>query len=373
MADETTLTEAPEVQSPTGSLQGVTISANASAEEQAKAIMDAGRRQVPLQYEKTEELKEVPAAAPEAKAEETATPEETPTENPLLAAIRGEAKTPAEVPEEVKSWLTKAGYEADILERVPTLVAEKTKLEQEIADLKADQAYLDELSEEAKNVIAMDREGKDWKKEVLSKPTLDWRLTFEKQDKKTLLDTYAKGKVSQEDWEEYTAEDPDPGTKRFVDAVIEGTKLLYDKDRTDVTTYRERSTKEQQEVVERFNNSLNKGLEYAYATVPGSRAYTEDIKKAITGLRDHFYEKDGVTLKPTAALDAWFVTQREAIMQAKEAKLKVEAQNAATISTLRRTEEKKPLPKGNVNGSGTEKTAEQQAQELMQSRFPGRR
>jgi len=63
----------------------------------------------------------------------------------------------------------------------------------------------------------MDLDGKDWKKEVVEARPHDikYQLTFEKQDKKALADAYAKGEITDDQWEDYNDSHPDPMNKKF--------------------------------------------------------------------------------------------------------------------------------------------------------------
>ena len=85
----------------------------------------------------------------------------------------------------------------------------------------------------------------------------------------------------------------------------------------------------------------------------------------------HFFEKDGFTLKPTAAFDAWTLTRLNELTEAKVAKAKVETQNAANIDLLRRTGAKQASLSTKEAASEGTKTPKQMADELMKKTMAG--
>lgn len=316
----------------------------------------------------------VNAAADTEVVAEEATPAEE-AAHPLSAFLAGgatEAK-PIAVPKAVSEWFTKQGITdpASVLGELPKLRTSVASLQADVEKQKADLALYDGLDEEAKNVVRMSLAGENWKEKVLSRPSLDYTLPFEKQDKKAMLDLYAKGKVSEDDMEEYLSEDGDAKSKALVEAVLEKAELLYSKDKEDVTTYGAKRTAEIKAQEEKQQASLDASLAYVYSKVPGSQSYKDEITKAITGLRDHFFEKDGFTLKPTAAFDAWTLTRLNELTEAKVAKAKVETQNAANIDLLRRTGAKQASLSTKEAASEGTKTPKQMADELMTKTMAG--
>jgi len=290
--------------------------------------------------------------------------------NPLLAFIAGDTKE-LEIPEAVAKFFQDSGLgdASEVIKTLPVLRKEAEASKAELEKTKKELDLLENLSPEAKNVIAMDLEGKDWRKEVASRPSLDWRLTFDKQDKRAIADAYAKGKITQEEWEDYTSDDPDPTNKKFVDAVLEGAKTFYEKDRDNVVSGQTKAKQEREEQVAKHQASLNASLEHVFATVPGSRALKDEIVQSVTDLHKHFYEDDGVSLKPDAAFNAWFLKNRDAILGASELRMRKRAQDDATLSTLRRAEEKKVIPMRGNSAAPPEKTPEQQAREVFDGRL----
>lgn len=302
------------------------------------------------------------AEEPEQEAEEEAEDDV----HPLLGLAQGRKPKGAdlEVPESVATWFkeNKLGDVGKILKEYPTLRAAMTKQGDEITALKRDQEFLGKLSPEARNVVDMDLAGKDWKKEVVSRPSLDYRLTFDKQNKQRLAEAYAPGEVTAEQREEAEMEDADPVVKRLVDAVDKRVRMLYERDRDDVMNYQQRTRAELEAHSKAYEASRGKSLQYVFDYVTGSEAYKDEIEKAVDDLNSLFFEKDG-TLRHDAALNAWFVQNRDRFLQAKETAMRQEAKDEAKRDLLRRSKDRKPLPKS--TGNGMEKTAEQTAKELF--------
>ena len=312
------------------------------------------------------------------EAEKPATTEAG-AEHPLRSFLAGDAvpDKPVTVPKTVSEWLAKHGVNdpAEILTELPKLRNTVKELTANVEKQKADLGVFDKLSEEAKNVIRMDLDGEDWKKKVLSRPSLDYSKDFDKQDKKTMLDLYGGGKVSDEDLEEYLDDDGDPKTKAFVEAVLDKASILYNKDKEDVTTYGAKRTAEIARVQEASKKSYQASLEHVFKQVPGSQAYKEEIEEAAKGLNDHFFEKDGVTWKPTALLDAWMLKKFPELLQARTGKAKTEARNEADLDLLRRTPEKRASMATKSGGADGGKTPQDIADELTRNalNFPGSR
>ena len=366
MADETV----PEVseQDPAAIAEGLM---NAALRDTSKPwtppVAEVAAASEVAEEEATEEVADV-AADTEVVAEEAAPAEGAP--HPLSAFLAGgaaEAK-PIAVPKAVSEWFTKQGITdpASVLGELPKLRTSVASLQADVEKQKADLALYDGLDEEAKNVVRMSLAGENWKEKVLSRPSLDYTLPFEKQDKKAMLDLYAKGKVSEDDMEEYLSDDGDAKSKALVEAVLEKAELLYSKDKEDVMTYGAKRTAEIKAQEEKQQASLDASLAYVYSKVPGSQSYKDEITKAITGLRDHFFEKDGFTLKPTAAFDAWKLTRLNELTEAK-----VETQNAANIDLLRRTGAKQASLSTKEAASEGTKTPTQMADELMTKTMAG--
>lgn len=287
-----------------------------------------------------------PAEPQEEPPQEEAAPA-TGGENPLVAFYGGGAEQAAQqvkVPKSVSEWFEKQGY-GD----VPTVLAERTKYKGDLDALatKYNEAekrvsMLDKLSVEARNVLEMDLEGKDWK-QVLQRPSLDFTVEPDKADAKQLVDTYAKGKVSEDDWAEFNDKDGDPVVKDKVEAIIDKAKMLYAKDRDEAVNYTKRQQEAYQKKEAAYKESYNKSLEHVYNTVPGSKAYQKQIEEAFATLNDHFFEKDGVTVKPTALLDAWRLKNLDVLLASKIQKVKQEASDEAQIDLARRTPQKQAV------------------------------
>jgi hypothetical protein len=293
-----------------------------------------------------------------------------PAVHPLLA-IRDGGTTVKDIriPKDVETFFEKQGLgkASEIIKELPRLRTEKQALEAQVQELSNKTSFLSNLSEEALNVIRMDLEKKDWKKEVLSRPSLDFRLTFDKQDKKKLAEQYAKDEpISAEEWEAYE-NDSDPTTKRLVGAILKTVETAYNADRTAATTYGEKTKAEREAVQQKYTASKQAALDYVKQNVGnGVEAYMEEIEKGIDELETLFYEKDGVTLRPDAGFNVFLLKNKDLLLGAHVEKAKVQAQDQATKDVLRRIPEREVARQvRSANQSKVSKTPKETAEQII--------
>jgi hypothetical protein len=144
--------------------------------------------------------------------------------------------------------------------------------------------------------------GGDWKA-VLSSPAIDFSKDVSGIDSKKLVDTFSPGKISEEDWQEYSDPEGDPNVRRLVDSVIETSKAAF----TNAKSEKERSAQQavqlQQQRNEAYSTSLGKSKEIfqsEYSTIdPDAMAQMDDVftKEGVVSL---FFNNDG-----TAKEDAY--------------------------------------------------------------------
>ena len=295
-----------------------------------------------------------------------------PLRSRLLGTDKEEVKKEVKVSKPVKEWFAGIGVQDPVklvTEELPALRTRTATLEQELGVAKKDLEYISRLSPEAMNVIQMDLEKKDWK-QVLARPSVDFKLPFEKQDPQAMAASYAKDKISQQDWEEYNGRDCDPRTKMYVEAVLDKAKMLYEKDQDESNNYISNRAKENQERTKKYNESVELAVSNLLASVPGAQAQEKRIRGFLTpdAVLGMFFNNDG-TLKTDAPENLWLVADREAILSGKAQRIKEKVEQDASRDRLKRTSEKAVAPK---RGSGAvakdkETTGLQKARSVLDS------
>lgn len=280
------------------------------------------------------------------KKAEAVIPTETEEEHPLAKRLFGDkqevATSQEKAPAPVKEWFSKIGI-ADpdaLIAEVPKLRTQYAEAKKELDIKTADLSYLAKLSTEAKNIIQHEIDGKPWK-HIVARPEVDYSVAFKKQDPLAMLESYAKGKVTQEQFEEYKDRDGDPQTKAYVEAVLEKAELLYERDADDSNNYISRRTEEVNAIHQAQEQSLKDAMENLVITVPGAKNHANRIQGLITPdkILGLFFNADG-TVKLSAPEDVWLLTDRDAILGSKQARMKADVEHRTTVDALRRTSER---------------------------------
>ena len=321
--------------------------------------------------EETEEGQVEDGAAP--AATKTVTEDADDKEHPLIKLMRGgaaPAEKAVEVPAPVQTWLKSQGIEdvSAFMAEVPQLREQNAALTKKAEEATKNLSFLEKLSPEARNVLAMDLDGKDWKKEVIEARPHDikYQLTFEKQDKKVLAEAYAKGEITDDQWEDYNDSHPDPMNKKYIDAVLKRVEIQYNGDRQASVSYSDNRNKEIKERNDKHEKSHSATMAYVHKVVPGSEAYAEDIKKSLADLQSLFFEEDGVSYKPDAGLNAWLIANKDLVLGTRDKRIVAQAKDDATMDLVKRMPAKDAAKKLRSDGGGSvEKTAEQIASDLM--------
>ena len=268
------------------------------------------------------------------------------------------------VPKAAIDWAAKQKIDLlSVLNEHPKLSEEVATLRTRAAEMEADIAALDRLSPDLQSLIVMDLEGKDWRKERSSRPDLNMNLTFEKQDPKAVLDFYAKGKVTEDQLKEYLDPDGDQRDKAIVEARLDAAKLLYDADRTKAVDYAKTKRAQDEEIMQRRTASREASIAHVIKTVPGAASRKDEITASLDDLSQFFYEKDGVTYKADAALNAWVLKNRDLILKTMSKRATQAAEESATVNLMRRTDAKKAST-AQRNGSGASAVPESPEQRV---------
>lgn len=225
---------------------------------------------------------------------------ETPTDN------SNEGNTEIDSFSDFDSLLKEVGVEDKI--GLKTKIEQWQGLEPQLEESQKAVSEIDQalksLSPELYAAMQANLKGEDWRGILESAPNLDLTKSAEDVETRKLVDTFYPGKFTEDDWEEYNAEDGDPSIKKAVDIVSLTAKDKFEAKKREYSTTVERDMQSRQEKAEKFNSSLQKANEYLKREMPGiDEKYLSQLNTKITkeGITSHFYNEDG-TLKETAAL-----------------------------------------------------------------------
>ena len=294
--------------------------------------------------------------------------------HPLARRAFGGGDEPAvkvEIPKPVNDWFTKNGLgdAATVMAEIPQLRSSIAERDQQLAEANKNLEYLARLSPEAMNVVQMDLDGQDWKKAgPMARPNLDFRRTFEKQDPKAMVELYAKSvDITKEMWDEFESEEGDPRDKALVQSALALAKSHYEKDAADSTGYLKKRKEDAEAFTKRYNESVGSTMANLIAQEPGARAHEKKIRESLTQEKvlSMFFNADG-SVRPDAAMNAWWVLDREAIMGAKTSALTRKAEADAQRKHLDRTPDRNLTPgKGTGKDGHDQLTGLQRAQQLV--------
>lgn len=137
--------------------------------------------------------------------------------------------------------------------------------------------------------------GSDWRA-ALNSPAIDFSKDASSVDSKKLVEAFAPGKISDEDWEEYSDPDGDPTVKRLVDSVIETSKAAFTNKKNEKQQSAQLEVEKQQKRNEMFSTSLDKSrenLKSGYSSIdPSALAQIDDVFKK-QGIASLFFNNDG--------------------------------------------------------------------------------
>jgi len=201
---------------------------------------------------------------------------------------------------------------------------------------------------EAVNAYA---QGKDWRS-TLATPTVDFSKDAAAIDVKTLVDAFAPGKITAEDWQEYNDPEGDQNVKRLVNSVIETSKSAFTNTKQQKQQSAQQEVQKQQQRVQEFNTSLvnaKQALETEYSNID-PRAVSE-IEDAFTSNKflSLFFEENG-TLKKDAFVNYAMAKHGKNLVAQFEAAAMRKAQNTVTQDILERTPE---TPRDNRGSAST--------------------
>src|ERR1700754_2443927 len=204
-----------------------------------------------------------PAEVPntEASTEEVAQEEEdvdvtveADANSALYAHITGGQPQTIKVPKRTTDWLIKNGYD---VKEVVNLKRDKERyavVEKERDEYKGQIDQIAQVSPELKEALRKELAGDhSWKKDIARTAGLNFAKPVQEQSKKVLLDTFLPGKVSEEQWKEYTDVDGDARDKAFVETMLETASDRYNAEQASFTA----RSQQQREAAEAWQKNWN--------------------------------------------------------------------------------------------------------------------
>jgi len=314
---------------------------------------------------KTEEPAEEPKQEePKAEEEEKKTEEEEKKEeavkinSPLFG---GDKKLDNNKNEEPKALNFENAEEINNFVKESTGFDDLQSLIDNSAETKEKLSNFDKLSgenEQLKNVFAnMPSElyqavdsflkGNDWKTPIMSTPNLDFTKDVADQDTKSLVESYFPGQFTAEEWEDYSSEEPDPGTKKAIEIAIQNAKGKFGAQKTELDGYRQKEIESASIKQKAMTDSVAKSITHLQSSFEGlDKGYISKVQDdlSVQGLNQLFFNEDG-TFKEDAALSYVMATEGFNLMEQYKGIAMRQAETKERQSIIERTP---PKPKPNT-------------------------
>ena len=193
--------------------------------------------------------------------------------------------------------------------------------------------------------------GEDWKTPIFSKPNLDFNKSLENQGDKALVESYHPGKVTQEDWEDYHSDEPDPGLKKGIDFAIENSRTRFQADKQELESFKGEQIKQADAQIALVNKSIERSISHLKKNIEGvDDSYISQTKNNMTiqKVSELFFEPDG-TFKEGAALAMSMAEHGYDMLEQYKVIATHQAESKERQTVLDRTPEK-PKAKGKSEG-----------------------
>lgn len=217
------------------------------------------------------------------------------------------------------------------------------------------EAIFEKMPEELYAGIEAWGKGQDWKKVITSRPSFDYTLPAEKQDKKALIETYFPGEFSEDDWNNYNDKDGDPAIKKAIGIAEKQSQAAYVNDQKKFSDQRakiQRQAEERQALLTSSIKSSVEQLKTAFPDLP-SNVVTEIEKDLVSGAyRSLFFDDNGAITPEGATRLALAKHGKDAIDAISKSRANQAVSNER-LELLSRTPEKLEQQKG----SGSSETA----------------
>jgi hypothetical protein len=327
---------------------------------------------------------EAPAAdnvAAEESGNEPQTGDEAPAENTLdseMFSMKADEKTEENKGEDLgfdsfedfDNFLSESDFgitKDNIREKLPELIDSSKKFEEVSKQNENLNAVFDNMPEDLFNAVKAWSNAEDYRSVINSAPKIDFEKKFEDHDQKEMVDSYFKGKVSEEDWEEFNDSDGDPDVKEKVESYLELAKGKYDLSQSkfnhEKSTYEDNAKKTLAVRQQAFSKSRENFPE-AFKDTPLElkEDFIADVDKKLQthqSILDVFVNPDG-TLKENAHEMMGMATGGKSVVvqQAKAIRNKMLSQ--AREEVLDNTPDSAQIQKTGDQGSQTNAQVEQQ-------------
>ena len=269
----------------------------------------------------------------------------------ILAALSGEAPQTTKVHKRVVDALPSFGMTVEDLVNFKEFKGQVAKKD---ADLKArdeELATYARASPELRAAIAKDILGDtSWKKDIVRNGVdFDYTKPAEQQSKKSLVDTFMPGKVTDDQWKEFNDPDGDARDKAFVSTMIELAGEKFTGRAKEVNSSIDQMVQAQKQWVDNWTNSGEAAITATKQRIPAAAIYEPQLRQALSSpnaIMALFEEpgKPGV-LRPDAAENLMMAIPeiRKGVLSASFGKEVKKAKDAAELGVLRRSPDK-PAP-----------------------------
>ena len=269
----------------------------------------------------------------------------------ILAALSGEAPQTTKVHKRVVDALPSFGMTVEDLVNFKEFKEQSAKKD---ADLKArdeELATYARASPELRAAIAKDILGDtSWKKDIVRNGVdFDYTKPAEQQSKKSLVDTFMPGKVTDDQWKEFNDPEGDARDKAFVSTMIELAGEKFTGRAKEVNGSIEQMVQAQKQWVDNWTNSGEAAITATKQRIPAAAIYEPQLRQALSSpnaIMALFEEpgKPGV-LRPDAAENLMMAIPeiRKGVLSASFGKEVKKAKDAAELGVLRRSPDK-PAP-----------------------------
>ena len=269
----------------------------------------------------------------------------------ILAALSGEAPQTTKVHKRVVDALPSFGMTVEDLVNFKEF---KEQVAKKDADLKArdeELATYARASPELRAAIAKDILGDtSWKKDIVRNGVdFDYTKPAEQQSKKSLVDTFMPGKVTDDQWKEFNDPDGDARDKAFVSTMIELAGEKFTGRAKEVNSSIDQMVQAQKQWVDNWTNSGEAAITATKQRIPAAAIYEPQLRQALSSpnaIMALFEEpgKPGV-LRPDAAENLMMAIPeiRKGVLSASFGKEVKKAKDAAELQVIKRSPDK-PAP-----------------------------
>lgn len=192
--------------------------------------------------------------------------------------------------------------------------------------------------------------GKDWKAEILSSPNIDFSKNVGDMSTQELVDTFNKGQISQEQWEEYRSGDLEEGdpTLKLINILKTNSvgKFNQKKEALDNMRANEQTQANERQAV--FASEVSSSAKHLRNALPDvNDTYAQELESSILsgGLKAIFFNDDG-SLKEDALMSMAMAKDGAKLIKQQRAILENQAETKANQGLLGRTPDKPQKPNG---------------------------